>query len=228
MQTTTKKYLKLSLLLFSAIAIIYYFGLKKYINISYIKSHQVTIQEFVDAHYTLAMLVYCCLYASFILLMVPFTLVLITVAGFFFGTFPTIIVTVLSALIGSGTFFLAVRYLFRNWLESNYQHVMEVFKQKFDTYGASYIIALHFLPLTPFALINIMAALSNISLITFLWTTAIGILPTTCICAFAGQHLATIHSIDDITSPTTVLLFLLLTAVALSPIVVNWLRNRTK
>ena len=44
-------------------------------------------------------------------------------------------------------------------------------------------------PLFPFWLVNIGAALAGVPLATFIWTTALGILPATFIIAFAGENL---------------------------------------
>jgi uncharacterized membrane protein YdjX (TVP38/TMEM64 family) len=227
MKKALKKRLLIIVTLLCLIALLYYIGIEKYLNFSYIKEHQQTIQNFIDHHYTTAAILYSCLYACLVFFMISLTLVLTIVAGYFFGTLQATLLSMIGALVGGTLSFLAIRYLLYGWLNGRYHKAVETFKEKFKQHGASYLLSLQFFPLTPSALINIMAGLSGVSFITYFWTTAIGILPITLLASFAGRQFATINTVRDIFSPSIIFALLALSALALLPTIVEFLKKKS-
>jgi uncharacterized membrane protein YdjX (TVP38/TMEM64 family) len=73
-----------------------------------------------------------------------------------------------------------------------------------------------------------LAALADVPLFTFMWTTAVGSLPFLLIYAFAGRQLGTITSMSELFKPHIILLLLLLALLALLPMVIRKIRNRWK
>jgi uncharacterized membrane protein YdjX (TVP38/TMEM64 family) len=69
---------------------------------------------------------------------------------------------------------------------------------------------MRFIPVFPYFLVNILAALTTIPFITFIWTTSVGILPGSLVYAFAGSQLNTISSLKDIFSLKILFAFSLL------------------
>lgn len=228
---TMKKDFMLRLVIFaflaSALGALYYLGIGKYLNFDYIKSHQHAIQQFIDTHYTTAAILYSSLYAALVFFMISLTLVITMIAGFFFGTLPATIFSMIGAVVGGTLSLLTVRYLLGNWLTARYHNAVETFKQKFKQHGASYLLSLQFFPLTPSAIITIMAGLSDVSLTTYLWTTAVGILPITLICAFAGRQLATMNSVKEIISPSMLFALATLSVLALLPTIMGLFKKKS-
>ena len=102
------------------------------------------------------------------------------------------------------------------------------FNEQVKLYGIYYLIFMRFLALIPFFVGNLLAALSEVSLWTFVWTTSVGIIPGSLVYAFAGRQLTTIDSIQDVFSWNILLAFLLLALLALTPVFVQWYRGRKR
>lgn len=225
MNEILKKRVVIIVILSIFLGILYYAGIGKYLNFEYVKDHQRGIENFIANHYTTAASMYIILYASLIFFMIALTLVLTVIAGFFFGTLPATIFSLIGAVVGGTLSLLTIRYLLKGWLTMRYHKAVEIFKQKFKQHGASYLLSLQLFPLTPFPLINIMAGLSDVSLITYLWTTVVGILPVLSICAFAGKQFATINSVKDIFSAPIILALATLSLLALLPTLVGFIKK---
>lgn len=71
-------------------------------------------------------------------------------------------------------------------------------------------------PMIPFVLINVLMGLTPIRVRTFYLVSQVGMLAGTAIYVFAGAHLASVSSMEDVLSAQTGLLLILL---GLSPIV---------
>ena len=103
---------------------------------------------------------------------------------------------------------------------------LEKFERRIEEYGPPYLLMLHFSTLFPYAVINVLAALAGISVVTVMWTTAVGFLPSALIYSFAGSRLTTISSVRDVFSPQIILALVLLVLLMLVPIVVKQVKNR--
>lgn len=226
MHITSRSFMKIGILakflvcilLITAFTIFLWQGnLKNYLTLEYIQHHQEIIKNLINDHYSKACLIYIVLYATIVVCMLSCTLILTTYAGFLFGFIPGTVLSITGALVGCTLSFLAIRYLFHHWLTNRYHNALEKFSKKFKEHGVLYLLTLYFFPLTPYALITTLAALSDISLITFLWTTAVGIFPITTLCSFAGRKVATLSSIKDIVSLPMLLALITLSLLAIVP-----------
>ena len=74
----------------------------------------------------------------------------------------------------------------------------------------AFLIDLRLVPVIPFFMINLMAGLLKISVRTFTWTTALGILPVPFIFVYLGTGLHNVHSFADIFSPQMLTIFALM------------------
>ena len=74
----------------------------------------------------------------------------------------------------------------------------------------------------PYFFINALAALTNVSTFTFMWTTCVGSIPIIFIYAFAGRQLYLVESVRDIFSPSIIALLLFLIGVSLLPILFRY------
>ena len=102
---------------------------------------------------------------------------------------------------------------------------MAQFNKAMKLYGKNYLLVIRFVAVIPFFLVNILVGLTNLSLWTFIWTTAIGILPGSLVYTFAGQQLNEIESLRDIFSFNILLAFFFLALLALLPIIVTYVQQ---
>ena len=123
--------------------------------------------------------------------------------------------------MGATLSFLLFRYVLSNYVGTWYGDRVEKFKAQITTQGASYLLMLHFVIVVPYFVINTLAAATDISLFTFVWTTLVGSIPIVSVYAFAGRQLSYINKIGDIFSPTIIIAFMLLILMACMPIIIR-------
>lgn len=196
-------------------------GILHTMNLSYVKSHHLQIASFIERHYLAAVLCYLFLYIFLVILMAPITTLLNVAAGFFFGTWLGTLWGVTGASLGSLCSFLLIRYFFRKWALKCYAHSLKKFEEKFNQHGPRYILTLDLIPITPYALVNCIAGLSEISVGTFFLFTTVGVTPYIFLYVLAGKQLVALNSINDILSPSFIILFSILALFSLLPLIMQ-------
>lgn len=184
------------------------------------------IQSYVDKNYYAAVALYMSILIGAVLLAMPVSLILTTAGGIFFGTLWATIYSVIGATIGATCSFLLFRYLLRAPAQHFYGSSLKKFNEAFKRHGSSYLLFMELLPITPFMVIIIVASLSSVSLLTFMWTTCIGILPGSCIYAYAGSNLKAIQVGQSILTWQLALCLVMLALMALLPLAAEGIKNR--
>ena len=125
------------------------------------------------------------------------------------------------AITGVTALFLIVRYIISNTIRRRYAAQLSQFNARVHSYGYSYLLTMHLMSVVPYFVIATVAGLTDVSIVTFVWTAAVGSLPLLAIYAFAGQQLGSIGSMKDILSPQIMLALVLLGLLALLPILID-------
>jgi uncharacterized membrane protein YdjX (TVP38/TMEM64 family) len=125
------------------------------------------------------------------------------------------------ATIGAFLIFLAARYLMRDALMARYGDQLAKLNAELQRNGASYLLTLRFIPIFPFFLINLLAGLTPVSAFTYLWTTAIGIIPGSFVYALLGSSGATMDASKGAFSPQLIAGLVLLGIVSLIPVAIR-------
>lgn len=196
-------------------------GLGDYITLDMVQQKRVTLMTLVNKHYIISVLAYIAFYSVIVALALPIAALSTVMGGFLFGVFPATFYANIGATGGAIIFFLVVRYSFGTTLQKRYKNQLHWFNVQMEKYGVSYLIAIHFIAVIPFFVVNLLIGLTKIPLWTFIWTTSIGILPGSLVYAFAGKQLTTITSIRDIFSFNILIAFALLALLAMVPILVQ-------
>jgi uncharacterized membrane protein YdjX (TVP38/TMEM64 family) len=207
----------LFVIIVTCIALAYVFHLDHYLTLESIKANRVLLKSFVDRHYIPSVLLYCFGYFLLIALSLPTGGILTLLGGFLFGTLPATLYVIISATTGACISFLTTRFFVGDSIEKQYPRYAQRINREVSRYGYSYLLVLRLVTIVPFFLVNILAGTTSVSFLTFLWTTAVGIIPATMIIAFAGQQLGTINSFSDIFSKNLIIAFALLGILALLP-----------
>lgn len=210
------------------IIIAYALRLDKKISLTFLQDHHQLIQELITNHYILSVILYVIIYILFVITMLPITLLLNIASGYFFGVFPGTLYSVIGSVTGSLASFLIFRYILREWAIKRYHKKLLGVEQEFEKHGAGYILSLQLFPITPFALINIIAGLSNIPAWKYACITVIGVTPYTFLYAFAGRKLIELTSLKELVSPWFITLFAVLSFGALAPMLLQRLRTKFK
>ena len=221
---------KKRILLITIFFIIFYIlvkisGLDRCFSIEIIKNYSNELQSLVSQNYFLSILIFIAVYIFFSATPLPGDSILIITAGYLFGMLPGTIYTIIAITLGSICAFLIFRNLIKN--HNNYIQYKSVNKlrESIKKSGATYFLVIRILPILPVSVINFLAALSPISLKTFIWTTAIGIIPIALIYTYAGTRM---HEINTMKQILTIPIIFALVLIALGTVFPKLLKRFKK
>lgn len=214
-----KKALLVGFGLISIIILVWYFGLHKYVTLTSLQSNRAYLEAIVAQNYWRSVALFILVYTAVIALAIPGVPPLTMVGGFLFGFLPAGIYATIAATVGTAISFLLMRYLFSAMIRGKYAQKLERFNAKITARGAaSYLLTLQLMGLIPYFIITALAALTNVSTFTFMWTTCVGSIPIIFVYAFAGRQLYLVESVNDIFSPSIIALLVLLVVLSLLPL----------
>lgn len=188
----------------------YLSGMSDHMTIACLKTNRDMLHALVHNNYLLAVCYYLGIYIIFGALSFPFVSLVTMAGGFLFGTLAGSLYTIIGATIGGSIAFLMYRCFFGSWVREQYGHRLVTFNKEFQRNGASYLVIMRLIALIPFFMANALASVAPISLKTFMWTTAVGVMPSALIYSFAGEQLDTINTVGDVFSPRVIAAFALL------------------
>ena len=158
-------------------------------------------------------------YIVSVALSIPGATVLSLIGGFLFGPFIGLLLINIGATTGALLVFLAARFLFGNSIQEKYPDRLERFNSEIAQNGTNYLLTLRLIPIFPFFLINLFAGFTKIPVLTFLWTTALGIIPGSFVYAYLGYSGTTIEPGESLLSPQILLALALLGLLSLVPVI---------
>jgi len=214
-------------LVFIGCAILFWvLGIVRYVSIETIAEHAAMLQAFVTRHYLGSILMYGGIFITTAVCALPAATLLTLTAGFFFGTIPGFIYTIIAAAIGATASFFLMRYLLADYVQHHYQQHLRRFNQAVRKQGYRYLFMIRLVPVMPFFLANIVASCLPISWRVFIITTTFGIMPITAVYAYAGKQLCTIRSVYDIFSFPILSALGLIALIGVIPVAVSWYKSR--
>ena len=196
-----------------------------------LKKHREELLALVHGHYLRSATAFIAGYIVFTGLSLPGAVIMTLAGGFLFGALPATLFIDIGATIGATFSFLAARYLLGNRLQEKYRNQLSTFNKEMGKNGSRYLLTLRLIPVFPFFLINFLAGLTSVPVKTFVWTTALGIIPATVIFAYAGRQIGTINAVSEILSARVIITLAVLAALALFPAVLNRIKaykNRSR
>ena len=221
----SKKRLIVAALVIICIGLIWFSDLHKNLSFEKIKANTVWLHDQVEHYHWWTVMVYIGSFISVVVSCIPGAALMSIIGGFLFGMLEGLLLIITGATIGATLFFLLVRYVLGSYLQMRFKERIVEFNRLFDKKGWLYLLMLRCLPLIPFFMINLFAGLTNVRLSTFIWTTIIGLLPTSLIFCYAGTQIKHINCFADIfTAPIIIALLLMLVLVFL-PVLINRYRK---
>ena len=218
------------LLLFAVLALasaaLILFMRSKGIGLESLIAQRDALLELVKANAVLAGIAFILIYVAVVAFSIPGATVLTLLGGFFFGPFLGVLLVNLGATAGALLIFLAARYLMRGALMERYGSQLAALNKELELNGANYLLTLRFIPLFPFFLINLLAGLTPVSVWTYLWTTALGIIPGSFVYSLLGSSGATMASAKGAFSPQLMAGLVLLGVVSLIPVAIRKFAKR--
>jgi len=217
------------LLAISLLALLYYFTpLKSILTLENFEHHKDHLLHITQTHYWQAVIIYILAYIASTALALPEGSIMSITAGFLFGVRWGTLFALIGATLGAALAFLVVRKLAKNYVQTKYKKELTKLNKAIEKQGAQYLLIARLIPFFPFFLVNILAPLSHVKITTFMWTTALGIIPSTVLYAYAGQQLKTAHTVRDFFGIQISIMLILLILVLLVPWIIKKLKGSRK
>jgi uncharacterized membrane protein YdjX (TVP38/TMEM64 family) len=147
------------------------------------------VHVFIRDNRLAAVAIYVAIYVVAIALSLPGGLVMTMTGGFLFGGLLGGAATVVGATAGAVILFTVARSAFGGHLTRWAGPLAEKLAAEFRADAFHYLLFLRLVPVFPFVLINLVAAIVGVRLATFVAATGIGIIPGTFTFAFLGAGL---------------------------------------
>jgi uncharacterized membrane protein YdjX (TVP38/TMEM64 family) len=177
------------LILLLAVVAVFASGATRYLNLEALQANEAALRAFVDQQLPLALLTFVVVYALATAVSLPGATILTLAGGYLFGTWIGGAATVAGATIGAVLVFYAVKTSFGQVLRDKAEASGGRLKSVIDGVQAGafgYILTLRLIPLAPFWLVNVAAALAHAPLRAYAAATFIGIMPATFIYSGIG------------------------------------------
>lgn len=220
------------------LALGYAFGLQDYLSLGYLAEKRQMLRAEVDAHGLWSALLFTGIYILAVAFSFPAASILTIIGGFLFGWLAGGALVAVGATIGASLLFLATRSALGGFLRHRVDGVAKTVADGFRENAAGYLLVMRLAPVFPFFVVNIVAALFEISLGRFVAATFFGILPGTFAYAYLGQGVDSVlvaaHAagrearLSDLVTGDITLAFLALALVALVPTVARHIGKRRK
>lgn len=187
----------LAILVVAALGLIF---LRPWLGFDMLAAERHALMAFVTEHYLLAVLVFVATYVAIAGLSLPGATVATLTGGFLFGTFPGVAYNVIGATSGAMGVFLAARMGFGARLAARIdasEGKVQRLKQGIDDNQWSVLLLMRLVPIVPFFVANVVAALLNVSLWRFFVTTALGIVPGAIVYTSVGAGLGEVFEAGE-------------------------------
>lgn len=150
-----------------------------------------------DANYALAVVTFLAAYALAVAFSVPGAIWFTLSAGFLFGTVPATTIVVVAATLGATGIFLAARTGLGEPLRARAGGWLKKLEQGVGENAASFMLTMRLVPAVPFFIANLAPAFLGVPLRTYVWTTALGIIPGTAVFASVGAGLGAVFAAGE-------------------------------
>lgn len=201
------------------IGLFFAFDLGRYASLDTWENARRALAEWYSSHRFLTLAVFVLLYILMSALALPGPLVMSLAAGAVFGVAAGTVCVTIAAAVGASLAFLAARYLFRDAIMRRFGPRLDAVNAELEHEGFRHLLFLRLIPIFPFTLINLAAAMTGMSLRTFFFATLIGIFPAGVIYCNAGAGLVAVTGIGDILTPRVVGSLVILALFAAAPVV---------
>jgi uncharacterized membrane protein YdjX (TVP38/TMEM64 family) len=154
--------------------------------------HQGELEGWVSAHPIASALLYLAAYIATVALSLPQAALVTVAGGLLFGTVLGCALTVTGATIGASILLIVVRSAFAQTLERQRHRIPQQVQTRLARDGFSYLLAIRLVPLFPFWIVNLAAAVVGIRLTVFVAATLLGVIPVSFVLSSIGAGVGTI------------------------------------
>lgn len=174
--------------------------LRPWLGFDMLSEYRHELMQFVADNYLGAVLLFVSVYVAIAAFSLPGATVTTLTGGFLFGLFPGVLFNITGATLGAMGIFLAARIGFGERLAAQIDAsdgMVHRLKQGIDDNQWSVLFLMRLLPIVPFFVANVVAALLNVSLWRFFITTALGIVPGAIVYTSVGAGLGDVFEAGE-------------------------------
>ena len=177
----------------------------------------------INSNFLLAIIFYSFLYIVCVAFSIPVASYLTLIGGAIFNWL-ALPVVIISATIGATIIFILSKSILANYFSKKIIKKYKGLEKGFSKNHFYYLLFLRLIPFAPFFIVNILAGIVNMRIISYVFATFIGIIPGTTIYIFTGISFSELfHNSQipefNITSSKYFFIILLLSILSLSPII---------
>lgn len=211
----------LVLVLFIALFVVIYISLPPgTLSLETLQNYQGQLKLWQEDHPLATIGLFFLIYFLISALSIPGTRILTILGGALFGLLEGTLLVATAATSGAVIAMLLSRYLLRDWVQRRFSTMMDKVNTGMARNGSYYLFAVRLVPVLPFSVINLLMGLTPFSIIRFALITLIGLLPSIVLYISTGRQLSQIRSMQDVLSPSILLLFVLLGSL---PLISRWI-----
>jgi uncharacterized membrane protein YdjX (TVP38/TMEM64 family) len=194
------------------------FGLHDYFSLEALKAYRQNLHALMAEHPLLAPVVYVLVYVATVAVSFPGAGFLTIVGGFLFGAMFGTALALVGATAGATLVFIIARSSLGDLLARRAGSRMQRLRDEFQREGFSYLLFIRLVPIFPFWLVNLAAALVGMRVAPFVAATLLGILPFTVVLAWFGSGLELSLKTEKPPTVQLVIALALFAAMALLPL----------
>ena len=204
-----------------AVATFFYFDLDALLTLENLKAEQASLEAQIDEQPALFVTGFFVIYVLATAVSLPGAATALTlVAGALLGLVWGVVFVSFASTIGATLAMILARWLFKEEIERRFASQLATINRGIEKDGAFYLFTLRLVPIFPFWAINILMALTRMSVLQFYLVSQLGMLAGTLVYVNAGTELARIEQASDVLSPGLIASFVLL---GVFPLLAKWL-----
>lgn len=189
----------------------FYWDLGAYLTLENVKAQQGELQNLLETSPFQFVAGYFLVYVLATGLSIPGAATALTLlAGAIFGFGWGLLLVSFASTIGATMAMVLARWLFREQVERSFARQLKVINRGVEKEGALYLFTLRLVPAFPFFAINLVMALTRMSVPVFFIVSQVGMLAGTAVYVNAGTQLGQIENPGDILSAELIASFVLL------------------
>ncbi|MBS0539224.1 MAG: TVP38/TMEM64 family protein, partial [Proteobacteria bacterium] len=146
-------------ILLLGLALFFVLELERHLSFETLSRNHAELEQWVADHGALAALAFVAAYAAIVAFSLPVAAFATAVSGFLFGIRLGAVLSVAGATLGAMALFVAARSAFYDLFHARAGHAVQRLEDGFRRHSFSYLLFLRLVPLFPFWLVNIVAAL---------------------------------------------------------------------
>lgn len=225
----------LPLLVVLSVAVIGAFTLRDYVSFDTLRDNRESLLAYRDQNFLGLAVMFIAIYITIVAFSLPGAAVASVTGGFLFGLVAGTVFNITAATFGAAAIFLAARWGLGDMLTAKLEASegrLKAFKTGLRDNEVPVLLLIRLVPAVPFFVANLLPALVGVQFRTFLWTTAVGIIPGGIVFTWIGVGLGEVFDRGEepdlslLWEPHIIGPILGLCVLAALPILINTLRGK--